>query len=144
MPSIQFFTEDITFKLREKRTLRSWLQSCAEKEGFSIRVLNYVFTSDEYLLKINQDYLKHDTFTDIVTFDNSDTAEQIEGDIFISIPRVRENSRALKTTFKMELCRVLIHGLLHLTGYSDKTAAEKTAMTNKEDEYLSLLTKGST
>lgn len=99
--------------------------------------LNFIFCSDEYLLSINQEYLNHDTFTDIITFDNSDTAKVISGDIFISIPRVKENASNLGVEEPEELRRVIIHGVLHLAGYFDKSKTDKALMTEKEDYYLS-------
>jgi probable rRNA maturation factor len=132
---IAFLTEDITFELKEKLKHKAWLKDAARAEGFTIGELNYIFCSDAYLLDINQKYLGHDTLTDIVTFDNSEDPKIIEGDIFISIERVREN--ALKfDTVASELKRVMVHGLLHLAGYKDKDKAQKELMRNKENEHL--------
>ena len=132
---IAFLTEDITFELKEKLKQKAWLKDAARAEGFNIGELNYIFCSDAYLLEINQKYLGHDTLTDIVTFDNSEDSKIIEGDIFISIERVREN--ALKfDTVASELKRVMVHGLLHLAGYKDKDKAQKELMRNKENEHL--------
>jgi probable rRNA maturation factor len=139
MAAINFFNEDYSFNLSEKATIRKWLNASAQEEGFSIQELNYIFTSDEYLLSVNKDYLNHDTFTDIITFDNSEETGRIEGDIFISIPRVLENATKFKQPFETELSRVLIHGLLHLMGYRDDTAASKQEIREKENAYLSLL-----
>lgn len=141
MASIQFFNEDLSFDLKGKNVIRRWLTTSARSEGFSIGSINFIFTSDEYLLTINQKYLQHDTLTDIITFDNSENEGVIEADIFISIPRVRENASKIKVTFNEELNRVLIHGMLHLVGYSDKSARAKKEMTEKEDHYLSLFPK---
>ena len=99
--------------------------------------INYIFCSDNYLHQINFQYLDHDTFTDIITFDQSDK-DQIEGDIFISIDRVHENANERNISFVNELHRVMIHGILHLLGYNDKTPKEKQLMREKEDECLSL------
>lgn len=134
--SIHFFTEDITYQLRQRTEIRSWLKSIAKKEKYSILELNYIFCSDEYLLQINKDFLDHDYYTDIITFDNSEIKGKIEGDIFISIDRVRDNSQQQKTSLKDELHRVLAHGLLHLTGYKDKTSEESKMMRKKEDTAL--------
>lgn len=132
---IAFLTEDITFELKEKLKHKAWLKDAARAEGFNIGELNYIFCSDAYLLDINQKYLGHDTLTDIVTFDNSEDPKIIEGDIFISIERVREN--ALKfDTVASELKRVMVHGLLHLAGHKDKDKAQKELMRNKENEHL--------
>jgi rRNA maturation RNase YbeY len=132
---IAFLTEDITFELKEKLKHKAWIKDAAKAEGFKIGELNYIFCSDAYLLDINQKYLGHDTLTDIVTFDNSEDPKMIEGDIFISIERVRENAVKFDTA-ESELKRVMVHGLLHLAGYKDKDKAQKELMTIKENEHL--------
>jgi rRNA maturation RNase YbeY len=132
---IQFCTEDITFSLKKKLKHKAWLNEVAKQEGKKILELSYVFCSDEYLLQINQEYLNHDTLTDIVTFDNSEDPKKIEGDIFISIERVKENGDKLGTS-ETELERVMVHGLLHLLGYKDKKKEDKALMTEKEDFYI--------
>jgi len=132
---IHFCTEDITFSLKEKLKHKAWLNEVAKQEGKKILELSYVFCSDDYLLQINQEYLNHDTLTDIVTFDNSEDPKKIEGDIFISIDRVKENGEKLGTS-ETELERVMVHGLLHLLGYKDKKKEDKAAMTEKEDFYI--------
>jgi rRNA maturation RNase YbeY len=132
---IAFLSEDITFELKEKLKHKAWLKDAAKAEGFKIGELNYIFCSDAYLLDINQKYLGHDTLTDIVTFDNSEDPKMIEGDIFISIERVRENALKFDTAGS-ELKRVMVHGLLHLAGYKDKDKAQKELMTIKENEHL--------
>ncbi|SCW78885.1 rRNA maturation RNase YbeY [Mucilaginibacter sp. NFR10] len=136
MPAINFFEEDTTFKPKQKAQLRQWIKETVIAEGFKLRELNYIFCSDAYLLQINQQYLDHDTFTDIVTFDNSEVEGDIVGDIFISIDRIRENGAKFKTGETNELHRVIIHGALHLLGYTDKSVVTKQKMTQKEDEYL--------
>ena len=132
---VHFCTEDITFSLKEKLKHKAWLNEVAKQEGKKILELSYVFCSDDYLLQINQEYLNHDTLTDIVTFDNSEDPKKIEGDIFISIDRVKENGEKLGTS-ETELERVMVHGLLHLLGYKDKKKEDKTLMTEKEDFYI--------
>ena len=132
---IAFLSEDITLELKEKLKHKAWLKDAAKAEGFKIGELNYIFCSDAYLLDINQKYLGHDTLTDIVTFDNSEDPKMIEGDIFISIERVRENALKFDTA-ESELKRVMVHGLLHLAGYKDKDKAQKELMTIKENEHL--------
>jgi rRNA maturation RNase YbeY len=132
---VHFCTEDITFSLKEKLKHKAWLNEVAKQEGKRILELTYVFCSDDYLLQINQEYLNHDTLTDIVTFDNSEDPKRIEGDIFISIDRVKENGDALGTK-ETELKRVMVHGLLHLLGYKDKKIEDKAVMTEKEDFYI--------
>ena len=136
MAAIHFFSEETDFVPAQKMAIRQWLRETAQEEGFRIGELNYIFCSDEYLLRINQQYLQHDTLTDIVTFDNSEKADQIAGDVFISIDRVWENAEKYKVKEEEELHRVIIHGLLHLCGYGDKGAAEKKKMTEKEDYFL--------
>lgn len=133
---IVFFNEDINFKFQDKNKFKSWLKKVADKEGFTIGQLNYIFCSDEYLHKINLEYLDHDTYTDIITFDNSEDESTIEGDIFVSIDRIRENSQTLNTVFEEEIKRVIIHGLLHLCGYDDHTSEDKAEMRKLESEYI--------
>ena len=137
MPSINFFEEDISFKLKNKTGVKAWIKSTITAEGYTLKELNYIFCSDQYLLQINQQYLDHDTYTDIVTFDNSEKDGTIEGDVFISIDRIRENALKFGTGEANELHRVIIHGALHLLGYKDKSAESKKLMTAKEDNYLS-------
>jgi probable rRNA maturation factor len=136
MPAIQFFEEDITYKLKNKTAVRQWITETIQAEGYKLKELTYVFCSDSYLLQINQQYLDHDTYTDIITFDNSEIANTIIGDIFISIDRIRENALKFSKTEADELHRVIIHGALHLLGYTDKSAPDKKKMTLKEDFYL--------
>ncbi|MFI5138226.1 MAG: rRNA maturation RNase YbeY [Sphingobacteriales bacterium] len=136
MPAINFFEEDITYKLKHKTALRQWITETIHAEGFKLKELTYIFCSDSYLLQINRQYLNHDTYTDIITFDNSETEKTILGDIFISIERIRENALKFNITETDELHRVIIHGALHLLGYKDKTSATKQEMTQKEDFYL--------
>jgi len=133
---IHFFTEDVSFNFKHKILVRKWLKNTIEAEGYKLKEMNFVFCSDNYLLTINQKYLKHDTLTDIITFDNSDKEFAIVGDIFISIERVRENARIFTVPEKDELLRVMVHGTLHLLGYADKGKIAKTLMTAKENYYL--------
>ena len=114
------------------------LKLLVESDGFSLDEVNFIFCSDNYLLQINISYLQHDYFTDIITFDNSDLPDVIEGDIFISIDRVSENSQLVQTSFQHELLRVVIHGILHLMGYDDKDDFSKNTMRKMEDKCLSL------
>ena len=138
MASIQFFSEGITFRLSKPRSKIIWLKKAIASEGKSLEALTYVFCSDAYLLQINQDFLQHNTFTDIITFDHSE-GDLLQGEIYISVDRVRENAIKYKVTFEQELARVMIHGVLHLAGYRDKKPAEKALMRKKEEAYLSLL-----
>jgi probable rRNA maturation factor len=136
MPAIHFFEEDITYKLKSKLKVRQWITDTIIAEGFKLQELTYIFCSDAYLLQINQQYLDHDTYTDIITFDNSEYEGEITGDIFISIPRIQENAALFKVSETDELHRVIIHGALHLLGYKDKTPLDNKNMTQKEDQYL--------
>jgi len=138
MPRIPvfFFEEDIKFKPKNKSALREWIKNTIVAEGYKLKELNYIFCSDSYLIEINRQYLNHDTYTDIITFDNSETEGTIIGDIFISIERIRENAVKFSGNEADELHRVIIHGALHLLGYTDKTKADKELMTQKEDFYL--------
>lgn len=138
LKDISFFSEDIDFTLKDKAKVRSWIGDTIKSEGFKrVSELSFVFCSDDYLLAINKQYLNHDTYTDIVTFDSSDEEDVIAGDIFISIERIRENAAKFGVTEQEELHRVIIHGVLHLCGYYDKKKEDKELMTAKENEYLS-------
>jgi len=136
--SIIFHQEDISFRLKNIKKIKSWIEKSVALERGIVGDLNYIFCSDTYLHKINLEYLKHDTLTDIITFDYSEK-KQISGDIFISIDRIKENALKFNQSTDIELNRVLIHGVLHLLGYKDKTPKEKETMRAKEDFYLTLL-----
>jgi probable rRNA maturation factor len=138
MTSIHFFTESITFKLPHPRKTTTWIKLVAQKEKRSIKEINYIFCSDAYLLQLNQGFLNHNTLTDIITFDNSEDKKNLEGEIYISIDRVKENALKFENSFEAELHRVMIHGVLHLIGYKDKKPADKSLMRKKEDACLSL------
>ena len=135
--SIRFFYEEVDFKVPNPNKVRRWITESAKKEKRQISEINYIFCSDKYLLSLNQDYLNHNTLTDIITFDNSE-GSMIAGEIYISIERVDENAVKYESEFTDELHRVMIHGILHLCGYADKKPSEKTLMRKKEDAYLSL------
>lgn len=135
---INFYNENIDFEPENKHLIQKWISSILEEKKFSPGTLNYIFCSDEYLLKLNQQYLDHNTYTDIITFDYS-TGKVLSGDIFISIDRVKENASKFRKTFENELHRVMVHGILHLIGYKDKTDVESKEMHNQEDHYLERL-----
>jgi rRNA maturation RNase YbeY len=135
---IRYFEEDISFKFRGKRKSRAWINDTIAREGFRAGVINFIFCSDSYLHDMNIKHLGHDSFTDIITFDLSERPEEITGDIFISIDRARENAGSYGSSMQNEVRRLLVHGILHLCGYGDKSDAEKQAMRQKEDYYLSL------
>lgn len=139
MPAIiKYFSEDVVFKIPNPRETARWIKNVVKKEKANINRLSYIFCSDAFLIDINRQFLNHNTYTDIITFDLSDTRNAIDGEIYISIERVRENAKKLKVEFLDELNRVMIHGVLHLLGYSDKKIKEKQRMREKEDSYLSL------
>ena len=138
MPAIQFFEEDIFYTLKDKTKVRQWIITAIIEEGFKLSELSYIFCSDTYLLQINQEYLNHDNYTDVISFGHSKEEGKIAGDIFISIPRIRENACKFNVSETEELHRVIIHGTLHLLGYTDKSVAAKKRMTKKEDFYLAM------
>ena len=138
MQNIRFFTEDIQFELKQKNKLRKWIESVLVQNKKKAESINYIFTSDQYLLDINKQYLNHNYFTDIITFNNASAQESLQADIFISVERVKDNAKSLKTPFTDELHRVMIHGILHLIGFDDKTGQGKTEMRKKENHYLAL------
>ncbi|MEP0985868.1 rRNA maturation RNase YbeY [Ekhidna sp.] len=137
--AIEYFTEDIDFCLQDQPKTTSWISSIIQSNNQMLGELSYIFCSDDYLLQINKDHLSHDYYTDIITFDNSEEEGIIESDIFISVDRVKENAQTQNASFELELHRVMIHGILHLLGFSDKTPAEQKLMREKEDACLSLL-----
>jgi rRNA maturation RNase YbeY len=137
--NINFFQEETDFKLKEESNITNWLESVVQAEGQDIEEINFIFCNDDYLLSINKEYLDHDYYTDIITFDNrDDISDNIEADIFVSIDRVKENAQNLNIQFELELSRVMVHGLLHLLGYHDKSVQEISQMREKEEAYLSL------
>ena len=140
MPSkskVCFFFQNVNTTLSRRTILKENIRSIFKKEGKKLASLNCIFCSDKTLLEFNRDYLKHDFYTDIITFDLSEN-EAIEAEIYISIDRVRENAQKLGIPFKSELPRVIIHGILHLCGYNDKTKVEKKRIREKEDYYLNI------
>jgi rRNA maturation RNase YbeY len=138
MVSINFFSEEIDFTPKNKLTIRKWIKAIVHSHQKKLSSINYIFTSDQYLHRINKEYLNHDTFTDIITFDHSVHNNKIAGDIYISVERVLDNSKKQKVSFEDELHRVLAHGVLHLLGLNDKTTMEKEEMRKKENHYLAL------
>lgn len=131
---IFFNFEDVEIELPNEAKLADWLAAATASEGKPLGEVNYIFCSDEHLLGINQEYLQHDYFTDVITFPYSD--EAVAGDIFISTERVVDNARTLGVSFQQELCRVMVHGLLHLAGHDDSTDELRRLMSEKEDFYL--------
>lgn len=135
---IRFFKEDIVFNTRQLVHSKKWVHNIIIGSNAKCGDINYILCSDEYLHKINVDFLKHDDYTDIITFDNSEEEGVIAGDIYISLERVNDNAKTNKADPDEELHRVMIHGVLHLLGLSDKSAEEKKRMRQKEDEALAL------
>lgn len=134
---ILYYYEDIDFQFRNKTRTNRWLRLVAESEIKRIGDISIIFCSDNYILDVNQKYLQHDYFTDIITFDYCE-GDRLSGDLFISVDSVRENSIEYGTDFADELNRVIVHGLLHLIGYDDHTESDVAVMRKKENYYLSL------
>lgn len=134
---IQFFKEGTRFRLNHQKALISWLNRVARSEGFRIETLNYIFCNDIYLLELNKKFLEHNYFTDTITFSYAEKKGVIHGDIFISVETVTKNATLYSTKFSEELHRVMVHGLLHLCGYKDKSVRDQSLMRKMEDKYLS-------
>jgi len=132
------FNYETNFKLESEEIIQSWISACIELYGFSEGELNYIFCDDDYLLKLNVEFLEHDTLTDIISFDYT-MGKLISGDIFISVERVHENAKLFSQTIDNELHRVIIHGVLHYMGFKDKTEKDKEVMRIEEDKCLDLI-----
>jgi probable rRNA maturation factor len=137
-PKIYFFLEEVSYNLKHKSKIREWIIKTADNEDYTIGVLNYILTNDNILVQLNTEYLRHFTLTDIITFDLSEKEGELSGDIYISVDRARENAREYKVTLTNEINRLMIHGVLHLMGYKDKSLEEREQMRAKEEFYLSL------
>lgn len=135
-PKVRFHFETNPFFFPNRTLVKEFIVSLCKNEGKAINQLNYIFCDDEYLLKINKEYLNHDTYTDIITFELSAKNEDLLSDIFISTERIRQNATEFNTTFLQELYRVMFHGALHLCGYKDKNQADESLMRQKEAYYL--------
>ncbi|MBI6120333.1 rRNA maturation RNase YbeY [Salegentibacter maritimus] len=133
---INFFSEN-DFELQDENKIDSWIRNVIASEEKDLGEINYIFCDDDYLHKINLKFLNHDTYTDIISFDNTE-GNELNGDIFISTDRVVENAREYKVEFNQEIKRVMAHGILHLCGYRDKTESEAALMRQKEDEKIAL------
>ena len=136
--AITFLNNEIKFLLKDKTKLKKWITEVVEKQKKRVGDIGYLFCDDEYILQVNREYLDHDTYTDIITFDYVE-GDIISGDILISIDRVGENAKTFGCTFEHELHRVIIHGVLHLLGGKDKTPAEAAAMRKKENQALKIM-----
>ncbi len=139
-----YFFFQTPVSLRDRTRLKKFIAGIFVKEKKVLEVLNYIFCTDKQLLEINRQYLKHDFYTDIITFELSEKGQSIEGEVYISIDRVKDNALNLDEPIKKELQRVMFHGVLHLCGYKDKTQKDKKLMSEKEDFYLKVYTDGST
>ncbi len=135
---ISFFKENTTFDIKQKNKIKAWLKSIAEGYGFAAGDLNYIFCDDEYLLAMNRQYLGHDYYTDIITFDSREdiSSKRLCGDIFISVDTVKANGTQYGEGFEREIMRVIVHGVLHLIGFDDHTAAEQKRMREAENKAL--------
>lgn len=134
--AIHFTAHEVTVDLKNRNRLKGFLKALFAKEGQTLRNLQYVFCNDSYLLQMNQEFLQHDTYTDIITFELSPVPEVTEGEVYISIDRVRENASRFKVSEETELHRVIFHGALHLCGYKDKSRKDAALMRQKEEECL--------
>ncbi len=134
--AVSFTNADIDFRLPAKQALKKFITSSFEKEAKKKLSVSYVFCSDDFLLGMNQAFLKHDYYTDIITFPLSETEKKVEAEIYISVDRVRDNALKLKTGFDQELIRVIFHGILHLVGYKDKTSSQKEEMRKAEEKWI--------
>jgi len=131
------FNYETDFTLENEEAISSWLSKVVVSEDKKLGEINYIFCDDNYLLKINLEYLNHDTLTDIISFDYS-MGNELNGDVFVSIERVQDNANDFKVSFEEELKRVLVHGILHYCGYKDKTKEDEQLMRSKEDEKLAM------
>lgn len=134
--AVQFFSVDVRIPVLPRRKLRDFVEDLFKKEKKKLMGLNYVFCSDEYLLNINRQFLGHDYYTDIITFDISEAKGEIQGEIYISVDRVKDNAKQLDQPNKTEMLRVIFHGALHLCGYKDKTGSQQKRMRKKENYYI--------
>ena len=134
------FNYEVAFKLPSETPITKWLTEVIQQENCKVGDINFVFCDDEYLHKLNVEFLNHDTLTDIISFDYS-VGKELHGDVFISKERVQENAESFKVNFDDELKRVMVHGILHYCGYKDKTDDESRIMREKENHYLNLFTK---
>ena len=132
---VYFFYQGVKPGLQDRTKLKKFIELVFKKEGKRLLSINYIFCTDKALLEINKQFLKHDLYTDIITFDLSES-DEITAEIYISVDRVRDNAKRLNVSFKSELHRVIFHGALHLCGYGDKTKAQKVEMRSKEDFYI--------
>ena len=136
MQKVQFYSLDRTPALNERTRLKLFIEKLFITENKILVNLSYIFCSDEHLLNINKDFLKHDYYTDVITFDLSSSRNEIEGEVYLSIDRIKDNAKQLRISFKEELHRIIFHGALHLCGYKDKKKKDLFIMRSKENKYL--------
>ena len=137
---VRYYNDSTTYRLRDKRKIAAWLKRVAQEEGYTLGDVNYIFCSSEVHRKMNIDFIGHDYFTDIITFDYSDLKGEgiVSGDIFIDVDTVADNARIYGATRRDEMLRVVVHGVLHLCGQKDKTPRAEKQMHRKEDKYIAL------
>ena len=136
---VRYYNDSTTYRLREKRKVAAWLKLVAEQEGYTLGDVTYIFCSSEVHRKMNIDFIGHDYFTDIITFDYSELDEGVvSGDIFIDVETVADNARIYGVTARQEMLRVVVHGVLHLCGQKDKSPRDEKQMHRKEDKYLAM------
>jgi probable rRNA maturation factor len=133
---IHFFSQSLNISLKDRKKFKSFVDYILKNEGKSLNLINFIFCTDEELRKLNNDFLKHDYYTDILTFDLSENKKDVTADIFISIDRTRDNAKSFSVSFSQELHRVMIHGVLHLCGYKDKKSSDIKKIRAKENWYL--------
>lgn len=140
---VRYYNDQTNFRLRDKRKIASWLKAVAQEEGYALGDVTYIFCSSEVHRKMNIDFIGHDYFTDVITFDYSDLKGDgiVSGDIFIDVDTVKDNARIYGATFTSEMHRIIVHGVLHLCGQKDKTPRAEKQMHRKEDKYLKLLSE---
>ena len=140
---VRYYNDQTNFRLRDKRKIASWLKAVAQEEGYALGDVTYIFCSSEVHRKMNIDFIGHDYFTDVITFDYSDLKGEgiVSGDIFIDVDTVKDNARIYGATFTSEMHRIIVHGVLHLCGQKDKTPRAEKQMHRKEDKYLKLLSQ---
>jgi probable rRNA maturation factor len=136
MQKVQFYSLDRSLALKDRTRLKLFIENLFISEKKKLGNLSYIFCSDEHLLTINKDFLKHDFYTDVITFDLSSSKKEIEGEVYLSVDRIKDNARTEAVSFKEELHRVIFHGALHLCGYMDKKKEEALVMRSKENKYL--------
>lgn len=139
MKQINFFCEDVTFVVKDKTKVKNWIYQIIKQHDSKPQTINYIFCSDEYLREVNKQYLEHDYYTDIITFDQAENEGEVAGDLYISIDRIKDNAEQIGISFEQELHRVLIHGVLHLIGYDDLTDETEAQMRELENKALALL-----